>query len=200
MASRRRTDAIRAELAALVADRHPAMRPYVEMDAGTPDNKWSALDHSHDWSALYLWKYGVRDDDVCARCPETAAMLEALPRADIPGHGPTAFFSVLKPGARLPAHSGVSNIRAIVHLPLVVPPGCGFRVGGETREWKVGEAFAFDDTIEHEAWNTSDLPRSILIFDVWNPHLTKVESDLLRAFYRATGDRADLAGATAVHD
>jgi aspartyl/asparaginyl beta-hydroxylase (cupin superfamily) len=27
----------------------------------------------------------------------------------------------------------------------------------------------FDDTIEHEAWNDSELPRAILIFDVWHP-------------------------------
>jgi aspartyl/asparaginyl beta-hydroxylase (cupin superfamily) len=38
----------------------------------------------------------------------------------------------------------------------------------------------FDDTIEHEAWNDSDVPRAILIFDVWNPQLTSLERDLVR--------------------
>jgi aspartyl/asparaginyl beta-hydroxylase (cupin superfamily) len=65
-------------------------------------------------------------------------------------------------------------------LPLIVPPGCRFRVGGETREWQAGSAWVFDDTIEHEAWNDSDAPRAILIFDVWNPQLSALERDLVR--------------------
>ena len=84
----------------------------------------------------------------------------------------------------------MTNTRAIVHLPLIVPADCGFRVGGETRAWVEGEAFAFDDTIEHEAWNESNQPRVVLILDVWNPHLTAVERDLLRAYYAA----ADASG------
>ncbi len=40
---------------------------------------------------------------------------------------------------------------------------------GETRAWREGEAFAFDDTIEHEAWNDSDDLRIVLIFDIWIP-------------------------------
>jgi aspartyl/asparaginyl beta-hydroxylase (cupin superfamily) len=177
------TDAIRAELEALLADDEAALRPYVAMEPGTPDNKWSALDHKLDWGAIHLWKDGRRDDEVCARVPRTAAAVEALPLSDLPGRTPTVFFSLLKPGTHLPAHSGVSNVRAIIHLPLIVPPGCAFRVGGETREWEAGKAWAFDDTIEHEAWNRSDQVRAILIFDVWNPYLTALERDLLRRFY-----------------
>ncbi len=123
--------------------------------------------------------------DAVARCPATAAALATLPQAVLPGRAPTAFFSVLAPRTRIPPHTGVSNTRAIVHLPLVVPPGCGFRVGGETRTWVEGRAFAFDDTIEHEAWNDSDEPRIVLIVDVWNPYLTDIERQLLQDFYRA---------------
>jgi len=71
---------------------------------------------------------------------------------------------------------------------LIVPPGCGFRVGGETREWQVGRAWAFDDTIEHEAWNDSDIPRAILIFDIWHPELTLMERDLVREAMIAIAD------------
>ena len=78
-------------------------------------------------------------------------------------------------------HTGAANTRLTVHLPLVIPPGCGFRVGGETREWKVGEAWVFDDTIEHEAWNRSAESRAILLFDVWNPELSALERDLVRS-------------------
>jgi aspartate beta-hydroxylase len=179
-----KTDVIRAELEALLADDRSAIRPYVAMEPGTPANKWSALDGKLDWGALHLWKDGRRDEAVCARVPQTAAAVEALPLSDLPGRTPTVFFSLLQPGTHLPAHSGVSNVRTIVHLPLIVPPGCAFRVGGETREWEEGRAWAFDDTIEHEAWNRSDRVRAILIFDVWNPYISPVERELLRSFYR----------------
>jgi hypothetical protein len=179
-----KTDLIRGELESILAADNPGILPYVSMDPGTPENKWSPLDNSLDWGALHLWKDGIRNAEACARAPQTAAVVEALPLSDLPGRTPTVFFSLLRPGAHLPAHTGVSNVRTIIHLPLIVPPGCAFRVGGETREWKVGEAWAFDDTIEHEAWNRSDRLRAILIFDVWNPHLSATERDLLRQFYR----------------
>lgn len=190
-----RTDDIRAELLALLAEDGAAVRPYVAMAPGTPANKWSPLDHSLDWGAIHLWKDGRRDEAVCARLPRTAAAIEALPLSDIPGRTPTVFFSMLRPGAHLPAHTGVSNVRAVIHLPLIVPTGCTFRVGGETRAWEVGRAWAFDDTIEHEAWNRSDEVRAILIFDVWNPHITPIERDLLQRFYRLSDS---IEGAEAV--
>jgi aspartyl/asparaginyl beta-hydroxylase (cupin superfamily) len=64
-------------------------------------------------------------------------------------------------------------------LPLIVPGSCGFRVGGETRAWREGEAFVFDDTIEHEAWNRSDQDRALLILDCWNPHLSEEERAII---------------------
>lgn len=141
-----------------------------------------------------MWKYGVRDDALCALCPQTAAVLDRLPLADLPGRAPTAFFSILQPGTRLPPHTGVSNVRSVVHLPLIVPDRCGFRVGGETREWRVGEAFVFDDTIEHEAWNDSDTIRAVLIVDVWNPYLTNNEIAMLRHLFGAIGTKLGSSG------
>ena len=181
-----RTPAIRREALAILRKDDGSIRPYVRQDVGTPANLWSDLDNSLDWGACFLWEYGVRNDDVCARCPETAAALAEIPQNDIPGKAPTAFFSILKPHAHIPAHTGVTNSRAIIHLPLVVPDGCRFRVGGETRRWQEGEAFAFDDTIEHEAWNDSDQPRVVLIFDVWNPHLSAQEQAALKTLFQIT--------------
>jgi aspartyl/asparaginyl beta-hydroxylase (cupin superfamily) len=97
-------------------------------------------------------------------------------------------FSILDARSRIPAHTGPVNTRLVVHLALVVPPGCGFRVGGETREWQPGKAFVFDDSINHEAWNDSDLPRAVLIFDIWSPHLRPAERDLVRALTTRIGE------------
>lgn len=184
------TSDIRDELMALLSDPGDSLRPYVRMDMGLPDNKWSGLDHSLNWGACFLWEYGTPNKPVLDRCPKTAKALSALPTAPIPGRSPSAFFSLLKPRTRIPAHTGVTNTRAIVHLPLIVPSGCGFRVGGETREWRQGAAFAFDDTIEHEAWNDSDEMRAVLIFDVWNPHLSAAEQELIACYF----DAADKTG------
>jgi aspartyl/asparaginyl beta-hydroxylase (cupin superfamily) len=98
-----------------------------------------------------------------------------LPQCRIPRRSPAVFFSILKAGKHIPPHTGVTNVRSIVHLPLIVPEGCTFRVGGETRPWIEGEAFVFDDTIEHEAINPTAQDRAVLIFDVWNPYLSETE-------------------------
>jgi aspartate beta-hydroxylase len=185
-----KTDAIREELVALLKDPGEALRPYVRMDSGVPDSKWSELDHSLDWGAIFLWEYGEANRPVIERCPATAATLESLPLQKIGGRAPSAFFSMIRPKKRIPPHTGVTNTRAIVHLPLIVPEGCGFRVGGEVRPWVVGRPFAFDDTIEHEAWNDSDELRAVLIFDVWNPHLTTGEREAIAAYFAG----ADAAG------
>ena len=173
------TDVIRAEVTALLASDDPGLSPYVTMPPGTPANVWTDLNNSPAWSALHLWKDGQRIDGACVKAPRTAAIIEKLPLAQIPGRAPTVFFSILQAGQHIPPHTGVTNTRTIIHLPLVVPPGCRFRVGGETREWHAGEAFAFDDTIEHEAWNPSGEDRAILILDVWNPYLSEQERQII---------------------
>ena len=177
------TGDIRAELQAILAAPNPGLAPYIDMPAGTPANLWTGLDKSPDWSALHLWRDGERIDEVCRRAPRTVAIVETLPLPKIPGRAPAVFFSILKAGKTIPPHTGVTNIRTIIHLPLIVPGDCAFRVGNETREWKEGEAFAFDDTIEHEAWNRSDRDRALLIFDVWNPHLSEDERGIILSLF-----------------
>ena len=183
------TPEILQELQAILAERDSGLAPYISMPPGVPPNKWSKLDKSLDWGAFHLWKEGVRMDEACARAPRTTALVESLPLCRIEGRAPAVFFSILKAGSHIPPHTGVTNVRSIVHLPLIVPEGCGFRVGGETREWRVGEAFVFDDTIEHEAWNRSDQDRAILIIDTWNPHLSEHEREMIVRFYEAADEQ-----------
>lgn len=185
------TPAIRVELLALIADPGDAIQPYVQQDKGTPTNKWSTLDHRLDWGACFLWQYGEPNRAVLDRCPATAAALARVPAAHIPARSPSAFFSILQPHTRIPPHTGVTNTRAIIHLPLVVPAGCAFRVGGETRQWVEGVPFAFDDSIDHEARNDSDHFRAVLIFDVWNPHLTTGEQRMIVDYYAAADANID---------
>jgi aspartyl/asparaginyl beta-hydroxylase (cupin superfamily) len=66
-----------------------------------------------------------------------------------------------------------------------LPGPARFRVGNSVKEWKMGQAWIFDDTIEHEAWNDAEEMRVILIFDVWNPYLTEQEKTLITAMMKA---------------
>ena len=175
-----KTGDIRGELESLLAERDRGFRPYVAFDPTLPANQWAELNHSPRWSAWFFWEDGVRQEENCARCPATAALLDALPLLDLPGKGPTAMFSILEPRTHIPPHTGSNNVRTTVHLPLVVPEGCGLRVGSQTRAFEAGKAWAFDDTIEHEAWNDSDEPRAIFILDTWNPLLSEAERAAVR--------------------
>jgi aspartyl/asparaginyl beta-hydroxylase (cupin superfamily) len=179
------TETIREELMGVLAEDQAEFRPYIAFDPDKPVNQWAELNHSPRWSSFFLWKDGRRLDDHCARCPRTAELLSRLPLFVQEGYGPTAMFSVLEPRTRIPSHTGSANTRLVCHLPLVLPGQCAFRVGNDTRDWKMGEAWVFDDTIEHEAWNDSDQVRVILIIDVWNPFLTQAERDLVEAMMTA---------------
>ena len=178
------TEAIRAELLPLMAD--PTLfTPYVQDKDGRPSNQESELLNNPDWSACFLWKDGKAVLPIAQRCPETLRALVNAPLDYITNRSPSILFSVLRPGVRIPPHTGLLNTRLVCHLPLIVPSRCGFRVGNDVREWQVGKAWVFDDTIEHEAWNESNAARVILLFDIWRPELTNEERELLIAMIKA---------------
>jgi aspartate beta-hydroxylase len=178
------TPLIRSELLALLGQPE-VFRPYVESDRSRPVLNPGGLLDNPDWSACFLWKNGVRNGAIADRCPATEAALAQVPVVHIPGRSPSVLFSLMRPGAHIPPHHGFVNTRLIVHLPLVVPPGCRFRVGNETREWVEGKAWLFDDTIEHEAWNDSDQTRVVLLFEVWRPELDDGERAHVSALFEA---------------
>jgi aspartate beta-hydroxylase len=182
------TDDIRAELINVLADGPATLDPYVNLPEAIAASQWREINHSRKWGVYFLWRDGVPFAEHIARCPRTVAALEAWPRWEVRGSGPTAVFSVLDAKTRIPPHSGVNNTRLIVHLPLIVPPGCVFRVGAERCEWRPGKAFVFDDTFEHEAWNDSEVPRAVLILDIWSPFVSEAERALVGAATAGVGD------------
>lgn len=186
------TAAIRDEFLAVLRSEE-GFEPYIAYPPDVPLNQWAELNNSPRWSALHLYKTGARVEENASRCPRTMDALGAAPQPLQAGRTPSAMFSLLKPRTRIPPHTGVTNVRVVTHLPLIVPEGCGFRVGNETRRWTPGVAWVFDDTIEHEAWNDSEQLRVVLIFDVWHPHLTGPERSMISAL--ASGLNAFSAGA-----
>jgi aspartate beta-hydroxylase len=176
---------MRAELSALLASGPDRFTPYMAKDPTRPSHDFHGMVDNPEWSTLYLWQNGRAVDEHVAHCPGTFAAIRELDVPYITTRAPSILFSRLSPGARIPPHTGVLNARLICHLPLIVPPDCGFRVGGETRQWKEGELLVFDDTVEHEAWNDSDEDRVILIFDIWRPELDADERLAITALFEA---------------
>ena len=178
---------IRAEFDALIAAEAAEMVPYIQYPDRVPLRQWKELNKSDKWTAIHLLRNGERIEQNARHCPRTMAVLAELDQPGVPGASPNAMFSLLAPRTRIPPHTGVANIRLVCHLPLFVPPSCGFRVGATAREWRVGEAFVFDDTIEHEAWNESDELRVVFICDLWVPTLSPSERRAVAAVIAATG-------------
>jgi aspartyl/asparaginyl beta-hydroxylase (cupin superfamily) len=175
------TDTIAAELEAVMQAERAELVPYIQYDEHLPLDQWRPLNKNPDWTAIHLSRNGERIEANARHCHETMALLESVPQPGIGGAGPNAMFSLLAPNTSIPPHVGVNNARLVCHLPLIVPAGCWFRVGAETRYWKRGEAFVFDDTIEHEALNPTDELRVVFIFDLWHPDLSEVERDAVKA-------------------
>jgi aspartyl/asparaginyl beta-hydroxylase (cupin superfamily) len=178
------TDDICAELQGVLA-RNRGLEPYIQASGDVPLGDRHGLLNSLEWSAFFLYKNGELIAENAAQCPKTLAALEQVPFPRIKGRDPMVLFSVLKPGVRIAPHHGFLNTRLICHLPLIVPPGCYLRVGNDQREFQKGKAWVFDDSIEHEAWNSSNEPRVILIFDIWRPELSEQERQLIAALLEA---------------
>jgi tetratricopeptide (TPR) repeat protein len=186
------TESIRADFERVMAAERAELVPYIQYPDDVPLRQWAELNRNRAWTAIHLVQNGLTIEANARHCPATMALLGGLGQPDVPGRGPNAMFSLLAPGAHIPPHTGVANTRLVCHLALIVPPGCWFRVGAETRAWEPGKAWVFDDTIEHEARNPSDALRVILIVDTWHPGL----SDAERAAVSAVLAASDPAGET----
>ncbi|OZB18867.1 MAG: hypothetical protein B7X53_02005 [Hyphomonas sp. 34-62-18] len=189
-----KTDLIRNELLAVMSD-SGSFEPYLpEEDNSRPHVQSVALQGSLDWSAFYIWKDGALVEENARRCPVTAAAFENVPLDFLPGRAPSVLFSRLKPGAHIPAHTGLVNTRLIGHLPLLVPGPAWLRVGNEVHHWQEGKLVVFDDTIEHEAKNEASEERVVLLFDFWRPEITVQEQEqiaaLIGAIVEYSGDAA----------
>ncbi len=136
-----------------------------------------------DWGEFRLWEIGKFTKAARSLFPRTVKILSKLESFMIP-FGQIGFV-VLKPGVALPPHHDASNIEVTCHLGLIIPENCGIRVGSETRSWAEGQTLFFDHSFEHEAWNKSNKERVVLLLDLYNPELTKIEKFLLWIFGKA---------------
>jgi aspartyl/asparaginyl beta-hydroxylase len=133
------------------------------------------------WNTFHFWLQGEKIEENCRRCPKTTRILESLPGME----REFILFSALNPKYRIVPHVGAVNGILRFHLPLLVPEGCGLRVGGETATWQEGKVLVFDDSFVHDVWNDSDQLRVVLFINAWHPSLSAEEQDGLARLQRA---------------
>ena len=109
----------------------------------------------------WMW-YALCGEDVPLAhrlsCPATVAACERVQGLVNAG------FSRLLPGTHLEPHHGELEGVLRCHLGLEVPRGdVGIRFGTEVRGWREGACLAFNDTHEHDAWNSGEGPRTVLL-------------------------------------
>lgn len=182
------TSNIRAELDAVMQDSSGPSRfsPYLKTEDSHLGQENAGLADNDSWSALFLWEFGKLVTENADLFPSTINALKLAPLPDIKSQAPVALFSKLAGGTRIPAHFGLLNTRLICHLPIIVPENCGgLRVGNETRAWEEGKMLIFDDSMEHEAWNTTEAERVVLLFEIWRPEISEQERLLITSMLAA---------------
>ncbi|HTT10757.1 MAG TPA: aspartyl/asparaginyl beta-hydroxylase domain-containing protein [Burkholderiaceae bacterium] len=117
------------------------------------------------WTRFYLTWYGREPQSARELCPQTLALIRAIPSVK------AAMFASLPPGARLVRHRDPYAGSLRYHLGLLTPndPGCYIVVDGERYSWRDGEAVMFDETFIHHAENATGHERVILFCDIERP-------------------------------
>ncbi|MEM7207237.1 MAG: aspartyl/asparaginyl beta-hydroxylase domain-containing protein [Pseudomonadota bacterium] len=136
-----------------------------------------------DWNTYYLNYYGMRYDEHCAACPITASLMDDLAE-DWPAGG--TYFSMMSPDTHVKPHCGPTNTTLRCHLGLVIPEGAAIRVETEKVYWQEKQCIVFDESFEHEVWNTSG-ERAVLIMDFWHPELSREERWALNYLGQVSG-------------
>ena len=149
---------IRGELAQLML-RRDALVSHSERSSPT-------IGQDRGWTTFVLSSYYRRNERNIEQCPETWRLVQGVPGLV------SVMFSVLEPGARLPAHHGPYNGLLRLHLGLIVPEpreAVAIKIDGAVHHWEEGRALIFDDTFEHEARNESGHTRVVLFVDFERP-------------------------------
>jgi beta-hydroxylase len=128
--------------------------------------------YNQGWDVFGLYAFEKKLENNCCLCPETTKLVESIPGIT------TAGFSSLAPRTHILPHSGFSTAILRCHLGLIVPNDCGIRVGNKTKKWQEGKCLIFDDMVEHEAWNNSNLQRIVLLIDFPKPEMQKNSPNL----------------------
>lgn len=147
-------------------------RELLELTRNMEEDKWITTfpnyvssNNKKAWQVFSFNFFLMKFPQNATLCPKTAALIYSIPQVI------SSNYSYMKPRTHILPHKGYSRMQLRCHLPLLIPDKalCGLRVGDQTHKWEEGELLVFDDSFEHEAWNKTDKPRVVLMFDIPNP-------------------------------
>ncbi|HJV80929.1 aspartyl/asparaginyl beta-hydroxylase domain-containing protein, partial [Noviherbaspirillum sp.] len=119
----------------------------------------------YGWKRFYLKWYEASHPSAERLCPQTVALLRAIPSVK------AAMFAELPPGGKLNMHRDPFAGSLRYHLGLVTPDSerCFIEVDGQRYSWADGKSVIFDETYIHWAKNDTDCDRIILFCDIERP-------------------------------
>ncbi len=123
----------------------------------------NTLGVNENWRTLSFKTWNIIVKDNLNECPIIKKWLKNNPSVI------SASVNLLGPKSTIGKHRGDTNAIYRCHLGIDIPdkiPQCGFDVEGNKKSWKRGELLVFCDAKEHYAWNNTDKPRIIFLFDV----------------------------------
>jgi aspartate beta-hydroxylase len=139
-----------------------------------------------EWKQLHLFQNGKKVEKNCARTPFTCKLVENI---ELCRRGQVKF-SVMSSDIHVWPHCAPTNCRLRAHLTLQssTQNKIVLRVLNETREWVEGKVFLFDDSFEHEIYETETNQNNatfqilVLIVDVWHPGLSESKRQEITSF------------------
>lgn len=207
--------AIRADLEAMLAGDRSASLSAAPADAlkAAGSARWVTTTGTKQrpdamrglWRTLTLVDGGVPVPGAAEALPAAmravAAVAALLPGGWAAGRLDYAGAFHLGPQSAVAPHCASTNLRLRAHLGVAVPkaaagsggtPPCQLRIAGEARSWAEGGLLVFDDSFQHDAWNSSDAgsgggttaigpgDRYILCVDVLHPSLSDEQAATVR--------------------
>lgn len=137
-----------------------------------------------EWKTLGLCDRGTWDHDNTRLFPNTCRLLR---KSRVPVM--EAFFAKMPAQTQIQPHSDNTNFVLTAHLGLKVPEEkCWINVGDTRNDWKNGKVILMDTSYYHEAFNTADEDRYVLILRVWHPELTEVEINAITFLFDCLDD------------
>eukprot|EP00730_Choanoeca_flexa_P015280 TRINITY_DN6981_c0_g1_i1.p1 TRINITY_DN6981_c0_g1~~TRINITY_DN6981_c0_g1_i1.p1 ORF type:complete len:432 (+),score=63.81 TRINITY_DN6981_c0_g1_i1:3-1298(+) len=130
------------------------------------------------WTEYQLWQDGHFNQEHCMHFPWTC--LHASKAIAVTGwqryttdHTLRGQVMLLKmtPDTHLRTHTGESNSRLVVQLPLIAPDGVHIRVANTTHKYTPDSALVFDDCYEHEVRHLGSTNRYVLYMTMHHPDL-----------------------------
>jgi hypothetical protein len=170
--------ALKQEYLAAVA-REGQQRPLLALET-------AGLEATQGWGVHTVAVDGAFRASACVALPVLCALAREQPLVNATAVGQVKY-SVLRRGAHILPHAGPTVARLRVHCTLqAFPEEAGrawIRVGEETREWRDGDCWVFDESFEHEVLTggsgariaSDSFQRVVLILDIVNVFLARLE-------------------------